>query len=416
MKRARLYVLIFLTTIILVSILRLFDFESQRRSFKRDFIELSKAKYGIFNVDEWKIIIADIIISKKVEEFNLTDSNREVMRTKIESFLYKVLNESEGNFKKDKSGSLFGLIQKSVASVTDIFGHLKSEVPKITEDILNFMDDPENRNQIKKYLRNLIDKYADETFASVDYTILDEILARHDLSDKSEGLIIVQSGIVQIEKDSTIYNWALSFAVLVVFLIFLFGRELKRTEIIIGLMLGLFLLVAGVFMPMIDIDARIAMFSFSIMGEPVSFDNQVLYYKSKSILEVVNLLMSQGKLNVFFVGFLVLSFSVLFPLTKLFGSILYLFNSKWKELQWIQFFVFKSGKWSMADVMVVAIFMSYIGFSSILTEQLRQLHNLGKNLEILTTNQSTLNTGFYLFTAFVVIGLVISNRLVSYKN
>jgi uncharacterized paraquat-inducible protein A len=32
--------------------------------------------------------------------------------------------------------------------------------------------------------------------------------------------------------------------------------------------------------------------------------------------------------------------------------------------------VFKTGKWSMADVIVVAIFMAYIGFSGIVGEQL----------------------------------------------
>ena len=37
----------------------------------------------------------------------------------------------------------------------------------------------------------------------------------------------------------------------------------------------------------------------------------------------------------------------------------FLFTTKKNKL--IQFFAFKSGKWSMADVMVVAIFMAYIG-------------------------------------------------------
>ena len=36
----------------------------------------------------------------------------------------------------------------------------------------------------------------------------------------------------------------------------------------------------------------------------------------------------------------------------------------------VRFLVFKSGKWSMADVMVVAIFMSYIGFTGIISSQL----------------------------------------------
>ena len=38
----------------------------------------------------------------------------------------------------------------------------------------------------------------------------------------------------------------------------------------------------------------------------------------------------------------------------------------------VRFFVLKSGKWSMADVMVVAIFMAYIGFNGIITSQFGQ--------------------------------------------
>ena len=65
----------------------------------------------------------------------------------------------------------------------------------------------------------------------------------------------------------------------------------------------------------------------------------------------------------------------------------------------------------MADVMVVAIFMSYIGFTGILTEQLNQLEGLTKSLDILTTNQSSLQTGFFLFTGFAVLNLLLSQKL-----
>jgi hypothetical protein len=55
--------------------------------------------------------------------------------------------------------------------------------------------------------------------------------------------------------------------------------------------------------------------------------------------------------------------------------------------------VFKTGKWSMADVMLVAIFMAYIGFSEIAGEQLRQLEGMTTNMEVLTTNKSNLQIG-----------------------
>lgn len=65
----------------------------------------------------------------------------------------------------------------------------------------------------------------------------------------------------------------------------------------------------------------------------------------------------------------------------------------------------------MADVMVVAIFMAYIGFSGILGEQLTQLKNISSTLDIITTNNSALQSGFFAFTAFALLSLLLAGRL-----
>ncbi|MEI9920398.1 MAG: hypothetical protein WDO14_16625 [Bacteroidota bacterium] len=65
----------------------------------------------------------------------------------------------------------------------------------------------------------------------------------------------------------------------------------------------------------------------------------------------------------------------------------------------------------MADVMVVAIFMAYIGFGGIISDQLRQLEGISNRIDILTTNQSGLQLGFYLFTSFTVFSLVVSQKI-----
>ena len=65
----------------------------------------------------------------------------------------------------------------------------------------------------------------------------------------------------------------------------------------------------------------------------------------------------------------------------------------------------------MADVMVVAIFMAYIGFAGIITEQLKQLETITQNVDILTTNKSALQAGFFAFTAFSVLSLLTSHKL-----
>jgi len=45
-------------------------------------------------------------------------------------------------------------------------------------------------------------------------------------------------------------------------------------------------------------------------------------------------------------------------------------------------------------------------------EQLSQLENISSTIDILTTNESKLNEGFFLFTGFVVLSLFNSQSLV----
>ena len=77
----------------------------------------------------------------------------------------------------------------------------------------------------------------------------------------------------------------------------------------------------------------------------------------------------------------------------------------------IKFFVFKSGKWSMADVMVIAIFMAYIGFNGIISSQLGHLRSKSQELVILTTNATALQPGYYLFLTFALLALFLSGFL-----
>ena len=65
----------------------------------------------------------------------------------------------------------------------------------------------------------------------------------------------------------------------------------------------------------------------------------------------------------------------------------------------------------MADVMVVAIFMAYIGFNGIITSQFGQLSSTGQELVILTTNGTSLQPGYYLFLTYTLLALFLSGFL-----
>lgn len=387
-----------------------FKKESEKRVLKAEFIELSKIKYGIFSVDEWKVILAEIVI-KKVNDFDLQASDEEELRERISQFLDTAVDELEESFFEQSKGSVTGFFKGGIANITNVFGVMKEDIPLLTESILAFINDTENKELAKNFLIEELNDYADNTFSEIDYELYDEILEKHNVETKEEGIASIRKQLDYLEHKQKPYTYTIFGLVFLLMLITIFSPNLKKADFLLLTFHCFILLAIGVVLPMINIDARISKMEFQLLGEQISFTDQVLYYKSKSILEVVQLMIVNGKWDVLAVGVLVLSFSVIFPIAKLSSSIIYLYSTKLRNSKLIKFLVFKTAKWSMADVMVVAIFMAYIGFSGIISEQLLDLEKIAINLDIMTTNESNLQIGFFLFTCFAVLSLLLSQKL-----
>lgn len=390
-----------------------YQVEVQKQALKQDQVELSKVKYGLFSIDEWKVIVAKIV-GNKVEEFNLTEGNKDAMRERVSGLLTQAIDELEANYREENRGrGIRGLLNRSGATVFGIFDKMRRDIPEFTELVMEFLEDPANKEGIRKYVIQKINEYADETFAEIDYAEHDAILAKYGQSDRLQAIGFLKGEITALEQKQQPFLIVLFALIILLAGILLVSRNLQKIEFLAAALSSLSLLFAGIILPMIDIDARIANFSFSLLGESVAFTDQVLYFNSKSILQVVELMLMQGKADLAAVGMLVLSFSVLFPLSKLVSTVTVLYSDSAKENKVWRFFAFRTGKWSMADVMVIAIFMAYIGFNGIISEQLRQIENLSKTIDILSTNESRLQVGFFLFTAFTVLSLLLAHRLVS---
>ena len=410
MKWSSIFFAVLLLCVISFLTIRIWQVANTMNEYKNDAIELSKIKYGLFSVDEWKRILSTII-SKKVNEFNFDGANKKELRQQISGFLYKEIAAIEARYNREASKSLMGIVRSGIASITGAFGSLKKQVPAVTESIILFMEDPKNRKAIADYINAKLDNYASKTFAEVDYSEFNRIVAKYGLKDKDLTVKKLGESVDKLRKEShSLVIWMLVCVALIGTLVVSTPAPSNSLYLLVILACGV-LLVNGLFLPMIEIDARIESLKFNLLGEPVSFVDQVLYYKSKGILEVVRMMFAGTRLDMIFVGVLVLLFSVLFPISKLAATIIYTFDDSRRDNRFINFMVFKTGKWSMADVMVVAIFMAYIGFSGIITEQLKQIEGIALNVDILTTNKSSLQAGFFSFTSFSVLSLLVSHKL-----
>ena len=368
-------------------------------------MELSKVKYGLFNVDEWKRIL-ETVITNKINEFNFDELPEHEIRKKISTLLYKVTGDVKTSFKEEK-----GFIPKAVANITGIFEKLEKDVPKITETIMDFMRQPENRESIRLFALNKLDELTDETFSEMDYASYDAVIERHGCLPADVVMAELNSEINALNKESKPYKITLFVLAALAGVILIFGKKITKNEFLILTLIAVCFLVTGLTLPMIEIDARVSKMTFSLLGEDIQFNDQILYYKNKSILEVVQVMIAQDRADLLIVGFLVLLFSVLFPVSKMISSVFYVYSTKMRQSKFIKFIIFRTGKWSMADVMVLAIFMAFIGFSGILREQLQQIEVDSSNLDLLTTNASHLQVGFYAFMCFAVLGLLLSHKL-----
>ncbi|WP_205318048.1 paraquat-inducible protein A [Kordia sp. SMS9] len=406
-------ILIVLLIAISVAASYTYQLETKKRALKADVIELSDIKYGMFNVDAWEEQFANIITTK-LQELELSGTQRDEARVKVTAFLNESIDKFERAYKakNEKNNDFLGLSLKNIgADFFEIFSELKNQVPTITEDILDFLESDENRDGIKKYILEQINSYTEGTFQKLDYTAYNTILSKYKATTGNECINLISSKLETVKNKQSTSNIVLVIAFLSMLLSMFLRKETSKLKITIYIIAAIHLLALGVFLPMIDIDARIASMELQLMGEAISFQDQVLYYKSKSIMEVSSIMLSQGKTKVMLVGILVLLFSVIFPVSKLISSLLLVFKRSLQRNKLIKFLVFKSGKWSMADVMVVAIFMSYIGFTGIISSQLGQLENSVESLEILSTNKSELQNGFFFFMGFVIFSIFISQKI-----
>ena len=179
--------------------------------------------------------------------------------------------------------------------------------------------------------------------------------------------------------------------------------------------ISVIMLVLGVSLPMIDLEALLNAFEMQVLGTSIGFDQQYIYYQSKSILDVTETLINSGGIDLKTVGYMVLCFSVIFPFIKLVLTVLYLFSAKIRENRWVQNIIFYLGKWSMADVFVVALFMAYIGFYGILNSQLNAIENNKGGFAVETLNNSTLSPGALFFTSYcimsIILGIIVNKRI-----
>jgi hypothetical protein len=189
--------------------------------------------------------------------------------------------------------------------------------------------------------------------------------------------------------------------IVIVLIIYWRGTNLFKALGLTVITIALACLIIGVIIPMLEISAYSTnltiplKFSVPLIGE-IDIPDKVFegrmyyYYQSKSVIDLIDVLFESKN---YVVAVSIFVFSVLVPFIKLTLSVLLLLSSSFRDSSLVKKVVGRIGKWSMADVFVVATFLSYLSFS-----------NMNSGID---TEAKTL-VGLYFFLAYCILSIASS--------
>jgi hypothetical protein len=387
---------------------------AERRRLHMQLAEISHVKYGMLNADRWLEKIVPIL-NAQIDSLDLK-AGEASLRPMVQNALYRLLDQVKAKMSAPPAqpatgfGALFSQGNPLIANM--IVDKLKPQVPEYANLVLAELGKRENQEAVKKYVRGVLADGARTTFGNVDMQVHNAILKEHGCANAADcqaalaSLIHEADGRILRDCLTVLAASALAFALL------LTGAPvLRRPATIVLMIFCAVLLLGGIFNPMLEVEAKITHFNLSFLGTPVSFSDQVLYFQSKSVLEVFRTLVTQGRPDMWIVGMLVLMFSVVFPTLKIFACAFGLYRPRLlRENRVIRFFALESSKWSMADVMALAIFMSFVAFNGLIMNTMGILRQTGADLTI-PTDSSRLLAGYYLFIGFCLASLFLAKKL-----
>ncbi len=388
-----------------------------RRILRTELAEISHARYDLLNLDHWVAMLLPVV-EAKVDAIDLKGP-ADSLKPTVEKALYALLDDVKEKMSAPPAdnagggaagGGFLGGANALMANM--MIGALRPHVPEYTGVVLAQLQKPENTAALKTYIKSTLADAAKSTFSNVDTKYYSYILKERGCAD---GAACQEKLGRQIhETDQTIqyyYLTALAAAALT-FALLMIGRPvLGRPAITVLLLFCVVLLAGGILTPMLEVEAKISHVSFTFLGQPVSFHDEVLYFQSKSVLEVFHSLVTMGRPDMWIVGVLVLMFSVVFPILKISTlSLCMMKPALLRTNRLARFFALESSKWSMADVMALAIFMAFVAFNGLISNTMTGIEASGAQI-VIPTDSSKILPGYLLFIGFCLASLFLSKKL-----
>ena len=298
--------------------------------------------------------------------------------------------------------------------VNMIIASLRPHVPEYTDVVMKELTKPQLQKSFRDSMRGVLADAIKNTFSSTDMTTYNAILKRYGCSSGAGCEEILGKQVEESDTKLTRYYLIVLASAMLGFILLMAGKTaLSRGAVVVLMLFCIAMLAGGVLSPMLEVEVRVTKLDATLLGTPIEFRDQSLYYRSKTVVEVFQTLVQMGRPEMTLVGVLMILFSVVFPALKMLALGACLFRpALLRTNRFVKLLAFGLSKWSMADVMVLAIFMSFVAFNGVIGsawDGLRAVPNIQQVL--IPTDASKVLPGYYLFIGFCVSSIFLSKKL-----
>jgi len=381
----------------------------QQQEIKQDYSLTNSVSFGLFSVDEWRDRISEVL-DDQINGYSITPDQKQQMLASVEKALHGVIAKTIASIDKPQK-SIGGKLKKMAFHALVDSASIQEQVKPFAKTIVQKVTSPSSQARLKNIASSKINQLENQTYDNTSEAkekIAKYAYRKYNVNDEAAFDKTIHSRLAVIWDQTiryAIYMLACVLAALALWWLMRKQVQLQTPLFVMSLLFAGVLLVVGLTAPVIEVDARIRSVNFLLLGEKVTFQNQVLFFQSKSIWGIITTLLNQQKPDAIAVGILVLLFIVILPFIRLVAKGLHMFTEKNRVVNYI---AFEAGKWDMADVMIVGMLMTFIGLNGILKSQLANLNIHNDVLTTSTVNYTSLQPGFFIFAGYVIFEAALS--------
>lgn len=392
---------------------RLAALSAERKQVKEDYSLSNSVTFGLFSIDQWRDRVTEAL-SHQIQGYHITAEQKKDLQVAVEKELHSLIGKTVAEINKPQK-SLLGKLKKLAFNALVDSGDVQAQVRPFAKTIVAKVSSPESEERLKGIANSKVGQLTRQIYDSTrvaNYAVTKYVYKKYHVADPVSFNNRINERLAAIEKAKEVYIAALLGSVLAALLLWWGLRKqvhLQTALFVFALLFAFVLLAVGSLVPVIEVDARIASLDLVLLGEKVQFQNQVLFYQSKSILGIVETLVGQPKPDAILVGILICLFVLVLPLLRLVAKGIHILSpEKLAQHPVIRYLTFELHKWDMADVMVVGMLMTYIGLNGILKSQLSGLNIHSGSLNVITSNGTSIQPGYFIFVAYVLFAALLS--------